>query len=488
MFNLSQENKKLEKYLILIGWVLFSFSIATSNLGGLAGFNLNSSLAMADRFLETGKLFYSLGEVDHYAYSQIYFPGFAIVAIPFAYLFSSNAVDALHVLSSIFILVFLGLLVRRSCQFGVNFNIASISVPLIVISFMPAILWYAADFKPDIFLISIYLICDAYIESSRKVLTKSLVLLVFTLVGLLIKQQFLGLWIGLMVVIAIWSRGLERAVLLLTGLVGLCGAIVILSSVDGLYLHSIKSLSFHNALHLVNFGSLIYRSIIQCWPVLIGLILYFYSCIEVRITTREKKYLVVCLMWLFVRVPNLLMEGSTEENFFTALIIFLPLSLLGYTRTFLVQINFKKILILSLASIFAILSAMNFSRGIIESIGRFSLKNDVVKYVKKEHSNEGIVFDEGSYAIVREFRDSIKVSTLVVDTFGIMGDDISKFKDDFANGSYPVYITSSRSGYDPHSNWMGAENFYRLEKIYSYRNESYFIYDYIGTNNKKTLK
>ncbi len=478
------KDKKLEKNLIWVGWVAFACSIFASNLGGLAGFNLNSSLAMADRFLEAGKLFYSQGAIDNYAYSQIYFPGFSILAIPFAYLFSGYAVDALHVLSSILILLFLGLLVIKATKFGVDFNLAAVVVPLTVVSFMPAILWYAADFKPDIFLISIYFICSSIIDSKNRLLQKSIALFLFSLLGMLIKQQFVGLWLGQIIVVLIWKRHAERVFLFISGLIGLVVAIAVLASIDGLYFHAIKSVTHHNVSNLINLGSIIYRSIIQCWPVLIGLVFYFYTCLNAHIENSEKKYLVVCATWILIRAPNFLMEGSTEENFYTALIIFLPLSLVGYARLFRLGGAQKKLFIVSMASVFILISSLSFAKNSIESVGRYLLKKDIVSYILNTHPGENIIFDENAYSIVRELPRSIKTSTLVVNTYNMMGEDISDFIENFKSGGYPIFISSSRSGYDPLVNWMDAEKYFTLEKVFSYKGEKYFIYHYVGLKNK----
>jgi hypothetical protein len=228
-------NNKLLKYFSSLTILIFVLSILLTNLSGLGGYNINDNLSIADRYIKTGNYFYTAGEADNYSATPAYFPGFSFLIILIQKFIKIHIIEVISIISGAFILTFLFLIYKTSIILGANKNFTKIIIPLFATLFYPAWLWYAIDFKPDTFLISLFILALIIINSNLNVSLKTIIVFLVTFLGTITKQQFISLFISIIYALYLYEEALLNKKVLWICLAAILGLVVIFS-IDNLYL------------------------------------------------------------------------------------------------------------------------------------------------------------------------------------------------------------------------------------------------------------
>lgn len=470
----------IEKTAVIVAIFLFALSLF-AGAGGWAGFNLAGYLAFADHFNQFGSLAYSSGYADGFFESPVYFPGFGLLAIPFVSNLPIDSVILLKIFAALFILAFIWMITNKAIEFGMEKRLAVVAVPLLVSSFAGILIGYASDYKPDLLFYAIFILAFNFIFSKTNINLRALITFALLFVGLILKQQFVGLWFAYMAIVFFWAEK-DRVKLLTSGLLALIFAVWLLFSIPNLYVLAIQSFSTQSFYGIVNFGSLVSLGLKSSWPLIVGIVIYLLVRRTKHISRKENAYLFACVAGMVLPWLSLAKVGGTEENFMSGLALWLPISIVGLS----LLSDFSKIsrfaIVIMLSAVLSVLSLAAIVKEGIEGINYYKLKIETINYLKSTFPNKNIVNNDAGYVITRELTAGKKSSTTVVDVYeALKKSDVGTFDDEFRQGVYPLFVTAQPGpqgaiAEDPMRNWHQADKFFTLDRFFEYRNIRFNIY------------
>ena len=467
-------NNKYINLLSQLSIFIFGVSILILNLSGIGGYNINDNLSIADRFINTGYYFYTSGDKDNFSGTPAYFPGFSFIIIFVQQFVKHHLVEIISIISGAFILSLLYLTNKISIQLGANKDLSKLLIPLLATLFYPSWIWYAIDFKPDTFLLALFLFSLLIINSKLSNSVKVLAILMITFIGTITKQQFLSLFISILYTLYLYEEKTFSKKSFFAILGSLFGLFVIFS-IDNLYLITIQIQKQREFQSLPQIANLINTELKSIWPIII--LTYIYISNYWQNSKLENSLIFASLSWLIFSLFSAFHVGGTIENFTTGLLLFLPFTMCSASKIFFnLKLKNQNSVQLLLVLFLFITSLANTAGSLIESKIVRETKNEIIIYLNKNFKNSKAVYDGVTYSIIRE---SSVIGVTEIDA--VMNFESAKINTDvfyqkLKNGFYEVIVTNDDEWKTNQKLSLIIKDYFVLEKSYEIRKFRTYIF------------
>jgi hypothetical protein len=462
-------------YFKFLAFGLYILSVITLNLSGVSGYNINDNLALVDRYFQTNRFFYSGGFNDLFVGTPSYFPGNAFLLYFIRIFTFEYAVEIACLISGIWVVLFVLMSILKSTELSSNNILGITMIPLVLITFFPAWIWYAIDSKPDTFLVGLFLGVTIILNKKEFTLIKTITLFIFAIIGTVTKQQFLALYISTIIYLYYVERDIffKRLIPLFIG--GLIGVIIIFS-IENVQFYTIEIQKQRHFQPLSNILKMLLTVLKNSWVIFILII--FYLKFLRKNTQSEKGLLISAVIWFIMSFMGAIHVGGTVENIYSGLLLTLPFVITSLCY-FINHSGKVKVFFLNYSALFLfIISLISVGGNFVEGKIIRNKKYEVIKYLNSHFKNKKALFDGSTYSIIRETSLNPISEIDVVMNFESANINTSMFYDLLMQGKYDVIITSDDKWKSNKNLSTVIDNFFILDSSFEARTLKVFVYKY----------
>jgi hypothetical protein len=385
--------RKLIKYIVVfIPFVIIPFIGIT----GYGGWNVIGHLSLADIFTRTAEFKYLGMEGEFFPSCPVYFPGFSIIAVIIDKISFSYAIYLIQFCAGLNVLVYLitSIIIVKSYIKDTNFVI--VYSPLILFTFFQESLWYAYDFKPDIFLLVLFNIYIILQKKNIKPIIRYFPYFLIITIGIITKQQFLGI-LAIILFDCLIKRNFKLFIFLTSSSVIV--VFLLFWNVENLFFYTLETMKQQSLFSIPQIGNIINSFIINKWIIILIIILLLTNSYKSK---KVKFYFYISLMfWSLLLFISTLKSGGTIENLTSGTLIFFPFIIIFLYKSLYNPAKFKKIILL--LGIVLNLSIFTISGAKTWIYYNSTTKNipQVVDYLNVNFNQSTVLYDSSPYSILR---------------------------------------------------------------------------------------